>query len=59
MGEDTNYIQSLQQRNTLMALLMHTAKKEEAKERKILLQSYNPCSSITTTTKTTPDVQVL
>ena len=43
---------------TLMALQMHTAKKEEeTKKGNVPLQSSSPCSS--TTTKITPDIQIL
>jgi hypothetical protein len=34
ISKDINYIQPLQQRNTLMAVMMHTTKKDKRKLRK-------------------------
>jgi hypothetical protein len=54
ISEDTNYIQSLQQRNILIAVRIHTTKKEKRK-----LRNKSLGNSTTSTTKTTSEIQTL
>jgi hypothetical protein len=58
ISRDTNYIQHLQQRNTLMAVRMHTVLKKETKKIKHRLRYFGPSSNNTSTSKTTPELEV-